>query len=357
MSENSLRLLAGQKLHAKDYDKNTRSGKIEDPEQKGRWITLPPNSLVLIGDGCETPNKNNSENPVKRTPVQRTPQQKTDVVSRMLHQNEKIWKDRDKNETKVKNLEDKRSEEDDDLKREFMHMKNFASALNKIGEQMRERQRKQKAKLLQRKVAQVPVACERISEMPCASAQTLCEEDVKRFHSEGAICIKGVIDEDTIETMRNSVMFEKARAQNIQISSMGTFDSPYETKSGFNSLLMSLKNERFHEFATNPELEDIARRFMRSKSCSLLYDHIIIKDKKHTYHTSWHFDLNYWPLKGDDMVSMWILLDDCPCDAGLLQFVRGSHLEDHSEIPHVEHMRGKELDVMGVSNMKAGDAM
>jgi len=362
--------LAGQKLLIKDFDKATRSGKVQDPENPERWVSLL-NCLICIGGPITaTPERPFNKTPPKsvqnikplqkRDPVQKNtkPKEKLDPVTRLLQENEKAWKDRKPSQGPRRNeLKEQFMKEDKKLDSDFKQMCKFTSALEKMGETIRERKRQKERKLIARKISLVPVICEPISEMPFAHSDSISNSDIETFHSEGAICLRGIIDKETIESMRNSVGYEQARSQNLPISSLGKFDSPYDTKSGFNSLLMCLKSSQFYSFANQSKLRNIAQRFMRSDTSTLLYDHIIIKNKSHTYHTSWHFDLNYWPLEGDDMVSMWIILDDCPCDAGLLQFVRGSHLQEHTNIPHVEGLRGRGLDVMGMANMQAGDAM
>ena len=51
----------------------------------------------------------------------------------------------------------------------------------------------------------------------------------------------------------------------------------------------------------------------------------IVKDPDSTAHVSWHQDLTYWGLDGDDQVSMWLALSLADETSGCMRMVPGSH--------------------------------
>ena len=51
----------------------------------------------------------------------------------------------------------------------------------------------------------------------------------------------------------------------------------------------------------------------------------IVKDPGATAHVSWHQDLAYWGLDGDDQVSMWLALSPANESSGCMRMVPGSH--------------------------------
>ena len=65
---------------------------------------------------------------------------------------------------------------------------------------------------------------------------------------------------------------------------------------------------------------------------------------------SWHQDLNYWGLDGDDEVTAWVALTPATVENGCMRFVPGSHVK--KDVPHVDSFakdnlltRGQELAV------------
>ena len=53
----------------------------------------------------------------------------------------------------------------------------------------------------------------------------------------------------------------------------------------------------------------------------------IIKEPRTPAHVSWHQDLTYWGLDGEDQVSMWLALSPANEASGCMRLVPGSHLE------------------------------
>jgi ectoine hydroxylase-related dioxygenase (phytanoyl-CoA dioxygenase family) len=65
---------------------------------------------------------------------------------------------------------------------------------------------------------------------------------------------------------------------------------------------------------------------------------------------SWHQDLNYWGLDGEQEVTAWIALTPATVETGCMRFVPGSHLK--KVVPHVDSFaqdnllsRGQEIAV------------
>jgi hypothetical protein len=75
-----------------------------------------------------------------------------------------------------------------------------------------------------------------------------------------------------------------------------------------------------------------------------------IKEAGSRSFVSWHQDLNYWGLDGDDEVTAWVALTPATVETGCMRFVPGSHLK--RDVPHVDKFapdnlltRGQELAV------------
>lgn len=73
------------------------------------------------------------------------------------------------------------------------------------------------------------------------------------------------------------------------------------------------------------------------------------KEPKTPAYVSWHQDLHYWGLEGDDEVTAWIALSPATRASGAMRFVPGSHTEivAHNDTFHHDNLltRGQELAV------------
>jgi ectoine hydroxylase-related dioxygenase (phytanoyl-CoA dioxygenase family) len=74
-----------------------------------------------------------------------------------------------------------------------------------------------------------------------------------------------------------------------------------------------------------------------------------IKEPRSPNYVSWHQDLHYWGLEGDDEVTAWIALSPATRASGAMRFVPGSHhgIVEHKDTFHEDNLltRGQELAV------------
>ncbi|MEL6368867.1 MAG: phytanoyl-CoA dioxygenase family protein [Pseudomonadota bacterium] len=74
-----------------------------------------------------------------------------------------------------------------------------------------------------------------------------------------------------------------------------------------------------------------------------------IKEPKTTHFVSWHQDLHYWGLDGDEEVTAWVALSPATTTSGCMRFVAGSHrrIVDHIDTFDDENLltRGQEVAV------------
>lgn len=74
-----------------------------------------------------------------------------------------------------------------------------------------------------------------------------------------------------------------------------------------------------------------------------------IKEANSPSFVSWHQDLHYWGLDGDEEVTAWVALSPATAESGCMRFVPGSHRQvvDHVDTHHAENLltRGQEVAV------------
>ncbi len=74
-----------------------------------------------------------------------------------------------------------------------------------------------------------------------------------------------------------------------------------------------------------------------------------IKEARSPSFVSWHQDLHYWGLEGEDEVTAWVALSPATIEAGCMRFVQGSHKEVHAHTDTFDQdnllTRGQEVSV------------
>jgi len=74
-----------------------------------------------------------------------------------------------------------------------------------------------------------------------------------------------------------------------------------------------------------------------------------IKEAQTPNHVTWHQDLHYWGLEGEDEVTAWVALSPATTQSGCMRFVPGSHRQivDHRDTFDAQNLltRGQELAV------------
>ena len=78
------------------------------------------------------------------------------------------------------------------------------------------------------------------------------------------------------------------------------------------------------ELATHPRVLEVVNALI-GPDVLLWNGTYIVKEPHSSDHVSWHQDLAYWGLDGDDQVSMWIALSDANESSGGMRMVPGSH--------------------------------
>lgn len=65
-----------------------------------------------------------------------------------------------------------------------------------------------------------------------------------------------------------------------------------------------------------------------------------IKEQRSEAYVSWHQDLHYWGLEGEDEVTAWIALSPATSESGCMRFVAGSHtrIVEHTNTRHDDNM-------------------
>ena len=83
--------------------------------------------------------------------------------------------------------------------------------------------------------------------------------------------------------------------------------------------------QRIDDFVRRSRIPELAASIMDADKVNLFFDQCFVKEPGTIDATPWHADQPYWPLRGRQVVTIWIALDPVATESGGLEFVAGSH--------------------------------
>ena len=144
--------------------------------------------------------------------------------------------------------------------------------------------------------------------------EQITEHQIKMFEQDGAICIRNLLNDAQLETLKIGAH----KAMSIAPTDPGMYY--------FKRIRLWQKISQLKEICTESHLPRIAATMLRTKKLNLLYDQLFVKDTTMVERTTWHNDQPYWPVRGGSALSLWIAVEDLDASMGTLEFIRGSHL-------------------------------
>lgn len=148
------------------------------------------------------------------------------------------------------------------------------------------------------------------------------QSDIDAYNDDGVVPLRKIVSDEWLEKL--------AAAIEDDIREPGPFYHGYESDEGrfHGNLRLWETNETFHDFCLKSEMPAIAQAFFGSDKINLLYDQLFVKESTMSQRTRWHNDQPYWPIRGWQVLSLWVALDETTAENGRLEFIRGSHKWD-----------------------------
>ncbi len=143
---------------------------------------------------------------------------------------------------------------------------------------------------------------------------------VQALRDDGAAVARGVVPPSWIERMRDAIEAEQAAGSPTA--------AEYGRAAGrfYGDFFLWRRSEAFREFASDSPLPALAARLMASDRVNLFYDQLFVKEPGSVERTPWHQDLPYWPVRGQQVISVWVPFDEVGPENGAVAYVCGSHL-------------------------------
>lgn len=155
------------------------------------------------------------------------------------------------------------------------------------------------------------------------------QADIDAYDNDGVVPLQGVVSDADLKKLADAIEDD--------IRDPGPFYHGYESDEGqfHGNMRLWETNDTFRHMCLNSDLPAIAQAFFGGSKTNLLYDQLFVKESSMSQSTRWHNDQPYWPIRGWQVLSIWIALDQTNAKSGRLEFVRGSHLWDRWFQPEV----------------------
>lgn len=163
----------------------------------------------------------------------------------------------------------------------------------------------------------------------------LTAEEIEKFHTDGYLKFKRVIDDETVGRMRDGldrvIADELTREDYSGLppefafghDRKGAAERPARAIHQF--VNMWKVAPEYREILDNPLIVGAVRDLMGVSNVRLWHDQVISKPPGDNGHFSCHHDFYFWPLDRPRMISCWLALDDAVAANGCMHVVPGSH--------------------------------
>lgn len=152
-------------------------------------------------------------------------------------------------------------------------------------------------------------------------SRAITESEVADYERDGVVCLRGLFDGDWVERLRGAV--------NRSLAAPGG-RAREATKPGRSgrfhmNVFMSRWDADFRALALCSPAAEIAGRLMGARTARFFYDQLFLKEPQTQEVTHWHHDLPYWPLRGQQIASVWLALTPVDQDTSGVEYIAGSH--------------------------------
>ncbi|HVY98090.1 MAG TPA: phytanoyl-CoA dioxygenase family protein [Dongiaceae bacterium] len=158
-------------------------------------------------------------------------------------------------------------------------------------------------------------------------AYHVTQDQIEAYDRDGVVLLPGLLNGDEVATM------QEASERILGEETNGA-------RNYFKRLRMWERDPGFHDLVFKSALGDAAAQLVQADKINLLYDQLFIKEPGSNFSTPWHNDHPYWPVRGKQVVTLWIALDPVTLSNGGLEFVRGSHKQSRWYRPFTTDLKG-----------------
>ena len=130
----------------------------------------------------------------------------------------------------------------------------------------------------------------------------ITEADIHQFEEDGAICLRGMFDQEWITRMSAAV--DRVMDADNPLAHPREVTRSLGGKSGryhINSFVFRWDPD-FKAYVMESPNAEIAARLMRSDEVRAFYDQLFLHEPNTVEATDWHHDLPFWPMRGNQIL-------------------------------------------------------
>ena len=145
---------------------------------------------------------------------------------------------------------------------------------------------------------------------------------IEAYNRDGVVPLRGLVSDQWLAVLAEAIADD--------MRNPGPFYHGYESDEGrfHGNLRLWQTHPSFRDFCFDPTMVAVAQQCFATDKVNLLYDQLFVKEQAMSQRTRWHNDQPYWPIRGRQVLSLWVALDPTTAENGRLEFVRGSHKWD-----------------------------
>ncbi len=151
-------------------------------------------------------------------------------------------------------------------------------------------------------------------------AELVTVADIEAYQRDGAVCIRGLIAPDDLDTVSEAIELVLADPSELALVASRDDDGLF-----FEDFRNWDRIEQIERFVRTSPGAEVAGRLTGSSQIRLYHDHVLVKEAFTSQRTPWHQDQPYYNVDGFRNASMWLPIDAVDREA-TLEFVAGSHL-------------------------------
>ncbi len=146
------------------------------------------------------------------------------------------------------------------------------------------------------------------------------DAEIARYREDGAVCLRNAIPMEWIERMRAAVDDDmKSPGPMVRINTPQGAPGLF-----FVDFQLWQRHPAARAFAYESPAREIVARLMGSKEVVYYHDHLLVKEPGTQERTPWHHDQPYYPIDGEQVISLWTPLDSVDRET-CVEYVKGSH--------------------------------
>lgn len=151
--------------------------------------------------------------------------------------------------------------------------------------------------------------------------RAVTDAEIAAYETDGVVCLRRIIDDDWLALLRAETERELADPGPLVLDLTRGMKGKF-----FANTFICHHRPGFMDFVRNGPCAAIAAQITRSRTATLLFDQLLVKEPGTETPTLWHHDATYWPVAGFQLATVWIALDPVTAESGAVEYVKGSHL-------------------------------